>query len=350
MEQIREFGEIYSSVAWCAFFIIICYQFVKGMFNYKELLKLFGIAAAIGFGHEIVLMVFSTSKPSYDPLKCTSLYSYMDCAGWPIFSTSLTYLAEKVLKFGSWLFAFNAAVVQFIAGIYLLSKFTRSIWTVDFKQILLAFLGASILFLSLLYTPYLNKIFMNMTQYLLGFGSHYGGSDNSIDEVVNNIKDWNNYINVLMDNLNDESILPFNKIQTTLKLGFVNILYFLVNIPLFWFSILNIIMMFMQQLMLLSLPIDAIKMSLTFQLDPLIIVKKLLSISLLSMAVVTEYHLLNYLPSPPTLIAGGLVGSFISLGWSMVIILVVLFFATIFSTILVFKSFFEAKQSINGVA
>lgn len=352
MDSAQEFGRNLSFIAWFSFMAIVCYQWIKGMFDFKSLLKLFGLVVAIALGYELIQMVVTSSSPDPEALSCTQKNNYLDCAGWPIFLTSLAYIAEQVLKFSTWAFAVSAAVVQFIAGIFLLSKFTKTVWTVDFKEVFLAFCGGCILYLSLLYMPYLSKSFMNMTQYLLGFSSHHGGFDNSFDEVNHNLSNWNSLIDGLIESAKDENYIIFAKVGTYISVVFAYALYALIKLPLFWFSFLNIIMLFMQQILILSLPLDAIRMCLSLNIDPLLVLKKLLAISMLSMAVVTEFHLLNWLPNPPELAVGAGVavslGAYLGLGLNALIILLIVIFSAIISTFIIFRSFYAGKEAISN--
>ncbi len=353
MESVQEFGRILSAIAWCSFMAIACYQFTKGMFDFKSLLKLFGVVVAIGLGYELIHLALNSAKPESEALVCTRSQNYLSCAGWPIFSFSLAYIAEMVLKFSSWAYAFSAGIIQIIAGIFLLSKFTKTIWTVDFKEIFLAFCGGCILYLSLLYMPYLSKLFMDMTQYLLGFSNHHGGFENTFDEVNHNISNWKILLDGLTESARDENYFIFGNISSMISGIFVYILFCLIRLPLYWFSILNIIMMFMQQLMILALPLDAIKMSLSLNLDPLVIVKKLLAISMLSMAVITEFHMLNWLPNPPEIAVGASVaisvGAYLGLAISALIVLAILILSAFVSTFIIFRSFYAGKESVQGV-
>ena len=134
MDSVQEFGRILSIIAWCSFMIIASYQFTKGMFDFKSLLKLFGVVVAIGLGYELIQLVLSSAKPDTEPLICTRGQNYLNCAGWPIFSSTLAYIAEKVLKFSSWAYAFSAGVIQLIAGIFYFLNLRKQFGQLNLKR------------------------------------------------------------------------------------------------------------------------------------------------------------------------------------------------------------------------
>jgi hypothetical protein len=112
-------------------------------------------------------------------------------------------------------------------------------------------------------------------------------------------------------------------------------------------------MLFLQQLLLLSLPLDAIKMSMSLNVDPFLIVRKLFAISMLSTAVAMEFHLLNWLPNPPELgfaVAAGIplaaYGGFFIAG---LIILIVVVVGALLSGFVIFQAFLTGKESMESM-
>jgi hypothetical protein len=192
-----------------------------------------------------------------------------------------------------------------------------------------------------------------MTQYLLGFSNHHGSEPNSITEVINNLKNWHEIIDGLIAISKDQDKFSFGFFSSKISLLLMYLLWGIMKIPLVWFSILNVVMLFLQQLLLLSLPIDAIKMSMSINIDPFLIVRKLFAISMLSMAVVMEYHILNWLPNPPELglaVAGGItMGTYAGLFLSAFIVLGILIVGAIVSTIVIFKAFYSGKETMESM-
>ncbi len=357
MESIQSFIKILSFFVWFGLLAVCCLYWCKGLVDGKSMFKLFGILLSIGFGYEVVQIVISNSSSSVSE----NIFSckpgeggvYLNCAGWPIFSTSISFIAEKVVASNNYLYAFASGYIQIITAIVIFSKFSRSVWTADMKEIFFAFSGGAILYVSLAYMGEIEEAFMQMTQYLLGFSNHHGSEPNSISEVISNLKNWNDIIDGLIAVSKDQDKFSFGFVTSSLSLLLMYLLWGIMKIPLVWFSLLNVIMLFMQQLLLLSLPVDAIKMSMSVNVDPFMIVRKLFAISMLSMAVVMEFHILNWLPNPPELglaAAGGIaIGTYIGLLGSAFIVLGVLVVGALVSTIVIFKAFYAGKEAMESM-
>ena len=355
MESLQSFLKMISFFVWFGLFTVCCIQWCKGLVDGKSMLKLFGIILAIGFGYEIVQIVIShNSSSSQNTFSCSQATSgiYLNCAGWPIFSEKIAYIAEKVIQATNFIYAFSNGYVQIITAIIIFTKFSKNIWTVDFKEILFAFGGGAIIYVSLIYMAEIENSFMLMTQYLLGFQAHHGGQENSIDEVVINLKNWNDIIQGLISVCKDNSLFSFTFVTASISLLCMYVIYGIINIPLIWFSLLNVLMLFMQQLLLLSIPLDAIKMSMSINVDPFMVIKKLFAISMLSMAIAAEFMLLNWLPTPAQLgvvvglsipaavLSGALIGG--------LIILFILLIGSFITGFIILKAFLTGKEAMEN--
>jgi hypothetical protein len=358
MESIQEFAKLLSFFVWFGFVVICVFHFCRGLIDGKSMIKLVGIIIAIGFGYEVVQIVISNGNSSSDEVfKCVPGVNgiYLTCASWPFFNSTIAALAENMIKGINYFFVFSLGYVQIITAIVIFSKFSKGIWSSDMREIFFAFGGGAIIYVSLTYMGDIEDSFMNMTQYLLGFSGHHGSSqfENSIDEVNNNLQNWKLTLDGLRTALNDQNVFSLDFASTGITLIFLKLMRLIIEMPLLWFSFLNIIMLFIQQFLIIGLPIDAIKMSMSMNVDPFIIIRKLFAISLLSMAVVTEYKFLNWLPTPPeiSVVAGaGIAGSvYIGLFISAIIVVLILIASAFFSMVVIFKSFMAGKESIDNL-
>lgn len=355
MESLQSFLKMISFFVWFGLFSVCCIQWCKGLVDGKSILKLFGIILAIGFGYEIVQIVIShRPSASENTFTCSQGVSgvFLNCAGWPIFSEKIAYLAEKTIQATNFIYAASNGYVQIITAIVIFSKFSRNIWTVDFKEILFAFAGGALIYVSLMYMAEIENSFMMMTQYLLGFEKNHGGQGNTIDEVVINLSKWQENIQSLIDVSKDKSIFSFSFGSASVSLLCMYLMYAIINFPLIWFSLLNVIMLFFQQLLLLSIPLDAIKMSMSMNIDPFMVIKKLFAISLLSTAVAAEFMILSWLPKPEQLgvfaglnIPGGVYAGIFCGG---IILIVIIGVVTIVSGFIIFKAFLTGKEAMDS--
>lgn len=335
---------------------------------FKFLSIIFSIAAGYFIFEQVLLN--TTQGNSGQEISCVlENDSYYSCGGWPIFtsqrvdsvfdptpdkslsSSFLLKVAKLVVLSLNALSGFSAGYAQIISVIVLYSKFIKGVWSTSAKEIIFSFIGGAIIYVSLANSAQISSLFMNMTMYLLGFTNHHGNQSNVVNEALTVISNWNSSVRSVIEIQTDQGVFSFNFFRQLPETIISYFLYLILQLPLVWFSILNIIMMAMQQFLLLSLPIDAIRMSMSVNIDPFLIIRKLFALSMLSMSIITEFKIISWIPDPPlaTVTSIGAVGAGIYIGffWSAVVILGLLVLGTLFSTIAIFKSFYAGKESIG---
>ena len=362
MEDMNYFMKYLSFFVWFGLFAVLTFHWCKGLLDFKSMLKFLGIIFAIGLGYEMFQMVFHATgaTSSGSEMTCDNDSPlYLNCGGWPIFvdasflNIHLSSIAQSVMKGINTFYGYAAGYAQFIAAIVLYTKFSRGIWSGEIKQIIFAFGGGAIIYVSLMQSGQIEKAFMGLTMWLFGFAEHHGSYDNAITEAMANLQKWNDLLSYMKQVIRDQSVFSVHFVTSFLGYIVFGLLYFLIKIPMAYFSILNIIMMTMQQFILVTIPVDAIKMSLSLNIDPFIIVRKLLAIAMLSLAVVVEFQILDWIPNPPEALtisfAGIGLATYLGLFVSSIIIIIIFFVGVIFSTIAILKAFYAGKESVGQV-
>jgi len=360
MENMNEYMKYLSFFVWFGLFAVLAWHWCWGLVDGKSMLKFFGILLAVGLGYALFQMVFQATgtTSSGSEMTCdTDSPLYINCGGWPIFVNAsflnihLTSIAQSVMAGINTFYGYAAGYAQFIAAIILYTKFSKGIWTGEIKQIIFAFGGGAIIYVSLMQSGQIEKSFMGLTMWLFGFAEHHGSYDNAITEAMSNLQNWTDLLGNMKQVIRDQSVFSMQFITSFVGYIVFGLLYFLIKIPMAYFSILNIIMMTMQQFILVTIPIDAIKMALSLNVDPFLIIRKLFSIAMLSLAVVVEFQILDWIPNPPEALsisfAGIALGTYLGLFVSAIVILVIFLIAVIFSTIAIFKAFYAGKESIG---
>lgn len=365
MEGMSEYPKILSYFLWMSLFCVLCIQWCKGLLDGRSMITFFSIIIAVAVGYSVLkgMMQAGTLHSGNDTnFSCVNENdAYYSCMGWPIMkdgfsvdagqnTSILLNLANTIIDKIKYIFTFALGYAQIIAVIILYSKLTRSIWTYEPKEIIFAFVSGGIIYLSLANAGYLQKIFMEMTMYLYGIESRSGGNDNLISNVSMNLQNWHKSLTDLVT-INEDMSLFSSKIISLFLEGFIfSSLRFLIMIPLSLFSFVNIIMMIVYQILVMTLPIDAIKMSMNHNVDPMFIVKKLYSLALLSIVVVVEFQILSWIPTAP--IVPELVGTIGNSGMifklfsTMIPLIFVIIMCIIFALSIIF---FGIKMCTNSI-
>lgn len=375
MDSIHEYLQYLSFFVWISLTSVLLYHWCRGLIDSKSMMKFLFIICAIGCGYFIFQQIISNTSDGSQgqQISCYLMNeAYYSCGGWPIFypenvsslsdlnpdqrpEDSLILRVAKLVVLSINNFSgFSAGYAQIIAACVLYSKFIKGLWSGSIKEILFSFFGGAIIYISLSQSAHIEEMFMDMTMYLVGFTNHHGDSNNVVTEVVKTLANWNSSVKNVIAIQKDASLFSFDFLKALPQTLISYSLYLVLQLPLLWFSILNIIMMSMQQFLLLTLPIDAIKMTMSINVDPLLVLRKLFAISMLSIAVVSEFKILSWIPDPPfaKIASIGVVGAGIYVGffWSCVVILGLVILGTLFSTIVIFKSFNAGKESVERLA